>query len=92
MESRARNSLHEAGGLREKNEEGMGDVQRIAMGYSFMSKEDETNPRRQEMSWLVESMCAQLRTWGHAGGAEGELIAKSDGEPAMLAVRNGVML
>ena len=35
----------------------------------------------QEMSWLVEDMCNQLRTWGHAGGAGGELIVKSDGNP-----------
>ena len=36
----------------------------------------------QEMSRLIEDMCAQLRAWGHAGGAGGELIVKSDGEPA----------
>ena len=43
------------------------------------------------MSWLVEDMCAQLRAWGHAGGAGGELIFKSDGEPALLAVKGAVM-
>ena len=37
----------------------------------------------QEMSWLVEDMCNQLSTWGHAGGAGGGLIVKSDGEPAI---------
>ena len=36
-------------------------------------------------------MCAQLRAWGHAGGAGGELIVKSDGEPALLAVKGAVM-
>lgn len=43
------------------------------------------------MRWLVEDMRAQLRAWGHAGGAGGELIVKSAAEPAMLAVRNAVM-
>ena len=45
----------------------------------------------QEMSWLIEDMCTQLRAWGHAGGAVGELIVKSDGEPALLAVKGTVM-
>ena len=37
----------------------------------------------QEMCWLVEDMCTQLRAWGHAGGAGGELIVKSDGGLAL---------
>ena len=45
----------------------------------------------QEMSWLLEDMCTQLRAWGHAGGAGGELIVKSGGEPALLAVKRAVM-
>lgn len=45
----------------------------------------------QGMSWSVEDMCAQLRAWGQAGGAGGELIVKSDGEPALLAVKGAVM-
>ena len=45
----------------------------------------------QEMSWLVADMCAQLRAWRHAGGAGGELIVKSDGEPALLAVKGAVV-
>lgn len=45
----------------------------------------------QEMSWLIEDMCTQLRAWGRAGGAGGELIVKSDGEPALLAVKGAVM-
>ena len=46
----------------------------------------------QEISWLVEDMCTQLRAWGHAGGTGGELIVEPDGEPAMLALRNTVMV
>ena len=45
----------------------------------------------QEVSWLVEDMCVQLRAWGHAGGAGGQLIAKSDGEPALLVVEGAVI-
>lgn len=45
----------------------------------------------QETSWLVEDMCTQLRVWRHTGGAVGELIMKSDNEPAMLALRDAVM-
>ena len=45
----------------------------------------------QEMSWLIEDMCTQLRAWGHAGGTGRELIVESDGEPAMLVVRNAMM-
>ena len=52
-------------------------------------KEDDGDG--QEMLWSVEDMCAQLRAWGHAGGDGGELIVKSDGEPAILAVKNAVM-
>ena len=43
------------------------------------------------MSWLVEDMRTQLRACGHAGGARRELILKSDGEQAMLAVKGAVM-
>ena len=43
------------------------------------------------MSWLIEEISNILKSWGHAGGIGGELIVTSDGEPAMLAVRNAVM-
>lgn len=45
----------------------------------------------QEMCWLIQDICAQLRAWGRAGGAGGELIVKPDGEPALLAVKWAVM-
>ena len=38
------------------------------------------------MDWLVEDISATLKSWGHAGGTGGEIIMKSDGEPALLAV------
>ena len=45
----------------------------------------------QSMDWLIEDMSMTLKSWGHAGGTAGEIIMKSDGEPAMLAVRNALM-
>ena len=45
----------------------------------------------QETSWLIEDMCTQLRAWGHAGRAGGELIVKPDGELALLAVKGAAM-
>ena len=43
------------------------------------------------MGWLVEDISTTLKSWGHAGGSGGEIIIKSDGEPALLAVRNAIM-
>ena len=45
----------------------------------------------QARSWFVDDMCAQIRAWGHAGGAGGEVIVKCDGEPALLAVKGAVL-
>ena len=39
----------------------------------------------------VPNMVEALKSWGHAGGAGGEIILKSDGEPALLAVRSALM-
>ena len=44
-----------------------------------------------EMDWLVEDISTVMKGWGHAGGTRGEVIMKSDGEPAMLAVKNAVI-
>ena len=38
------------------------------------------------MDWLVEDISTTLESWGHAGGSGGEIIIKSDGEPALLSV------
>ena len=43
------------------------------------------------MDWLVEDISTTLKSWGHAGGTGGEIIAKSDWEQALLAVRNALM-
>ena len=44
-----------------------------------------------EMDWLVEDILVTMKSWGHAGGAAGHVIMKSDGEPAILAVKSAVM-
>ena len=40
-----------------------------------------------DKSWLVKDMHQELKSWGHPGGARNELILKSDGELAIVAVR-----
>ena len=41
-------------------------------------------------SWLVKDMHQELKAWGYPGGAQTELIMKSDGEPAIVAVREAL--
>ena len=44
-----------------------------------------------EMDWLIQDVSKTLKSWGHTGGSAGHLIFKSDGEPALMAVKNAVM-
>ena len=41
-------------------------------------------------SWLIQVMHQELKSWGHPGGASNALILKSDGEPAIVAVREAL--
>ena len=41
-------------------------------------------------SWLVKDMHQELKAWGHPGGGQNPLILKSDGEPAIVAVREAL--
>ena len=41
-------------------------------------------------SWLVKDMHQELKSWGHPGGPGNALILKSDGEPAIVAVREAL--
>ena len=43
-----------------------------------------------EMEWLIKDMDEELKSWGHSGGEESELILKSDGEPSVKAVRDAL--
>lgn len=40
---------------------------------------------------LIQDVSATLKSRGHTGGMESELIMKSDGEPALLAGISAVM-
>ena len=42
------------------------------------------------MDWLVKDIHAELKSWGHPGGAGNKLILKSDGENAIVALRESV--
>ena len=41
-------------------------------------------------SWLVRDMHEELKSWGHPGGVATPLNRKSDGEPAIVAVREAL--
>ena len=41
-------------------------------------------------SWLVKDMHQELKSWGHPGGGQNKIILKSDGEPAIVAVREAL--
>ena len=43
-----------------------------------------------EMEWLLKDMRDELVSWGHAGGAGGNIILKSDSEAAIVAVREAL--
>ena len=43
-----------------------------------------------EMDWLVKDMAEELRSWGYTGGESGHFIMKSDGEPAIVQLRDAV--
>ena len=38
----------------------------------------------------MKDACADLRSWGHAGGVSGSIILKADGERAIGAVRDAI--
>ena len=44
-----------------------------------------------EMDWLILDISNTLKSWGHTGGPGGHIIIKSDGEPAILALKTAVM-
>jgi len=46
--------------------------------------------RNHEMDWLIKDLSNELKIWGYPGGPEGRIILKSDGEPAIVAVRDAL--
>ena len=43
-----------------------------------------------DMEWLIKDMHEEMKAWGYTGGPNSEIIMKSDGEPAIVAVREAV--
>ena len=43
-----------------------------------------------EMRWLVQDMHEELKSWGRPGGPNQQITLKSDGEPAIIAVREAL--
>ena len=43
-----------------------------------------------EGEWIIKDMHEELKAWGHPGGGKNALVMKSDGEPAMVAVREAL--
>ena len=41
-----------------------------------------------EMEWLIKDLHEGLKSWGHTGGPNGNIILKTDGEPAIVALRD----
>ena len=64
-------------------DENTGEKYARAVGQKGIGKDHE-------MDWLVKDMSNELKAWGHSGGPEGKIILKSDGEPAIVAVREAL--
>ena len=43
-----------------------------------------------EMDWLIQDIVAELKAWGHSGGANGHIILKCDNENSIKALRDAV--
>ena len=43
-----------------------------------------------ESEWIVKDIHEELKAWGYPGGGDNELIIKTDGEPAIVALRESV--
>ena len=42
------------------------------------------------MEWLIKDMHEELKSWGFPGGGSNKLILKTDGEPAIVALREAL--
>ena len=42
------------------------------------------------MEWLVKDHHEELKSWGHMGGAGGDIVIKTDGEASIVALRDAV--
>ena len=65
-------------------DEGTGEKYARAVGQKGLGSDAS------EMDWLIKDMSDELRAWGHPGGEGGHIILKSDGERAIVAVRDAL--
>ena len=42
------------------------------------------------MEWLVKDLHEELKSWGHMGGTDGNIVIKTDGEASIVALRGAV--
>ena len=42
------------------------------------------------MEWLIKDISDEFKSWGYYGGEGGKILLKSDGEPAIIALRDAV--
>ena len=60
-------------------------------GSKYMRAVDHKGLEGQgDNSWLVRDMHEELKSWGYPGGGRNPIILKSDGEPAIVAVREAL--
>ena len=45
---------------------------------------------RGQMDWLIQGMSEELKGWRHAGGIGGYIILSSDGEPALVSLKQSL--
>ena len=64
-------------------DEETGDKYARAVGQKGLGEEHE-------MDWLIRDLSLELKTWGHTGGDGSKLILKSDGERAIVVVREAL--
>ena len=43
-----------------------------------------------DMRWMIKDLHEELKAWGNPGGEHGNITLKSDGEPAIVAVREAL--
>ena len=43
-----------------------------------------------DRDWVIKDMSMELKSWGHLGGTESQLILKSDSEGAMTILRDAL--
>ena len=44
----------------------------------------------EDMEWLIKDLHEEMNSWGHMGGASGNIIIKTDGEASIVALRDAL--